>query len=87
MQDTQTDDDSVLEQPLIRLMTGYKIQQTDMGQESRANATRDYVSFATVYEEKTAVTSVSWNPNLRAGTWAAVGMGSGLVVVRDLAAD
>jgi transcription factor C subunit 6 len=87
MLDEQEGGNPLLSKPLIRLMVGYKIQQADMGQENRANVTREYVSFATVYEEKTACTQVAWNPNLRAGTWAALGMASGLVIIKDLAAD
>jgi transcription factor C subunit 6 len=81
------DTNPILKKPLIRIMTGYKIQFSEMGQENRANATKDFVSFATVHEEKTAATQVAWNPNMIAGTWGAFGMGSGLVIVKDLAAQ
>ncbi|KAI5286911.1 hypothetical protein KEM54_006403 [Ascosphaera aggregata] len=38
----------------------------------------------TIFEEKTAVTAVSWNPNRGCAGWAAAGMGSGLLRVEDL---
>ena len=79
------DPNPIFAKPLIRLLTGFKIQISDMGQEGRLNATKDFISFATVHEERTAVTQVAWNPNLIAGTWAAIGMASGLVVIKDLA--
>lgn len=41
--------------------------------------------FVTVHEEESAVTQACWNQNLSCGGWAAVGMGSGLVRVEDLA--
>ncbi|KAI9660898.1 MAG: hypothetical protein M1821_009225 [Bathelium mastoideum] len=41
----------------------------------------------TVYEEKSAVTALAWNPNLHCGGWAAAGMGSGLLRVEDIALD
>ncbi|OQO01444.1 hypothetical protein B0A48_12999 [Cryoendolithus antarcticus] len=38
----------------------------------------------TLYEEETAVTALSWNPNVKCGGWAAAGCGDGLVRVEDL---
>lgn len=43
------------------------------------------VAGLTIFEEATALTGMSWNPNARCAGWAAVGMGSGLVRVEDLA--
>jgi transcription factor C subunit 6 len=42
--------------------------------------------FATIYEEKSAITAVAWNPNLHTGGWAAAGMADGLLRVEDIAA-
>ncbi|KAI9844740.1 MAG: hypothetical protein M1837_005273 [Sclerophora amabilis] len=39
---------------------------------------------STLYEERTAITCVDWNPNARCGGWAAAGMASGLLRVEDL---
>ncbi|KAK3672961.1 hypothetical protein LTR78_007071 [Recurvomyces mirabilis] len=36
-------------------------------------------------EEKTAITAIAWNPDIRCGGWAAVGMGGGLVRIEDIA--
>lgn len=41
--------------------------------------------FATIYEEKSAITAVAWNPNLHTGGWAAAGMADGLLRVEDIA--
>ena len=41
-------------------------------------------TFTTVFEEKSAVTAVAWNPNLHVGGWAAAGMGDGLLRVEDI---
>lgn len=43
------------------------------------------VAGLTIFEEETAVTSISWNPNASCASWAAAGMGSGLIRVEDLA--
>lgn len=40
---------------------------------------------STVREEEEGVTQIEWNPNLVCGGWVAVGWGSGLVRVQDLA--
>lgn len=42
-------------------------------------------AMSTIYERETGITEVVWNPNLRCGGWAAIGTGSGLVRVQDLA--
>ena len=39
---------------------------------------------ATIFEELSAVTAVAWNPNIKFGTWAAAGMGDGLLRVEDI---
>ncbi|KAL9094740.1 MAG: hypothetical protein Q9165_003010 [Trypethelium subeluteriae] len=41
----------------------------------------------TVYEEKSCITALAWNPNLHCGGWAAAGMGNGLLRVEDIALD
>ncbi|KAK6432264.1 hypothetical protein LTR95_011568 [Oleoguttula sp. CCFEE 5521] len=38
----------------------------------------------TLYEEETAITALSWNPNVKCGGWVAAGCGDGLVRVEDL---
>jgi transcription factor C subunit 6 len=89
-QDTRpqlTNTSNILTSPLIRFTEGYKLHIPDFSQQSRTNNTESAVAFVTIYEEKTAVTKVCWNPNLSCGTWAAAGMASGLVRVEDLAVD
>ncbi|KAF2398409.1 hypothetical protein EJ06DRAFT_513418 [Trichodelitschia bisporula] len=73
--------------PLVRFMLGYKLQKSILDQDSRPNNTKEGVLFTTVHEPKTAVTQVDWNPNLCCGTWAAAGMGSGLLRVEDIGLD
>ncbi|TLD37527.1 Serine/threonine-protein kinase [Venturia nashicola] len=75
---------AILSAPLIRITTGLKIKKTELGPDSKANVTKEGVIFQTTYDEKTAVTQVCWNSNLSVGTWAAAGMGSGLILVEDL---
>jgi len=74
----------ILANPLIRITTGYKLSKPELGADSKPNTTAEGVIFQTTYEEQTAVTQVCWNPNLCCGTWAAAGMGSGLVIVETL---
>jgi transcription factor C subunit 6 len=45
----------------------------------------DGAVLATIFEERSAVTQVCWNPNILFGGVAAAAMGSGLVRVEDLA--
>jgi transcription factor C subunit 6 len=78
---------ALLAKPLIRFTEGYRLTRPDFTNSKRANQTKEVAAFTTIYEEKTAVTQVSWNPNLHCGTWAAAGMASGLVRVEDLALD
>ncbi|KAF1813034.1 hypothetical protein P152DRAFT_481906 [Eremomyces bilateralis CBS 781.70] len=81
--------EELLKRPMSRFIEGFKPEKTNIvagegvGFLNQANG----VLFSTIYEEETAVTRVSWNPNLKYGTWAAAGMGSGLVRVEDLAVD
>jgi transcription factor C subunit 6 len=75
---------AILANPLIRIVTGYKLSKLELGPESKPNTTSEGTIFQTTYDEQTAVTQVCWNPNLCCGTWAAAGTGSGLVLVDDL---
>ncbi|QDS75380.1 hypothetical protein FKW77_002598 [Venturia effusa] len=75
---------ALLSTPLIRITSGFKVRKSELGPDTKANVTKEGVIYQTIYEEQTAATQVSWNPNLSVGTWAAAGMGSGLVFVEDL---
>lgn len=64
---------------MSRITEGYAAEKVDLGPGKRG--------MTTVFEEETGCTAVGWNPNLSAGGWLAVGWGSGLVRVEDVAID
>ncbi|CAK1360640.1 hypothetical protein CB0940_06657 [Cercospora beticola] len=72
---------------LARFVEGFKAEkitlQNVIGAPS-SNA-RNGILYTTIYEEKTAVTAVAWNPNLQVAGWAAAGMADGLLRVEDIA--
>lgn len=49
-----------------------------------AKSEEDITAAEVIFEEEQAVTALEWNVNQRAAGWAAVGWGSGIVMVRDL---
>lgn len=82
--------DERLREPLVRIVDGFKIERANTGNASMEKGKKKAVlggNTITIHEEKTAVTKVAWNPNLRFGTWAAAGMVSGLVRIENLAVD
>lgn len=64
---------------ISRITEGYKPERVHIG------FIRDKGLTTTIFEEETGVTALSWNPNLHCGGWLAVGWGSGLVRVEDVA--
>ena len=75
-----------------RITEAYKVHQADVD----TNATKRSIivgprgsgrgsAMTTIFEEETGVTAICWNPNLHCGGWLAVGWGSGLVRVEDVA--
>lgn len=70
---------------VCRITEGYKAEEVFVGQKSRSGPTRELVMTTTMYEEETAVTALAWNPNVSCGGWLAVGWGSGLVRIQDVA--
>ncbi|EON67769.1 hypothetical protein W97_07024 [Coniosporium apollinis CBS 100218] len=77
---------SALENPLVRITDGFKIEQPGLIQsDNQSHNVANGSVYSTIFEEETAVTQVCWNPNLHCGGWAAAGMGSGLLRVEDLA--
>lgn len=76
-----------LQHPLVRITAGYKVTQPGM-QDSTSSKKKpadfEWGRYITIFEEKSAVTSLCWNPNLKFGTWAVAGMGSGLLRVEDV---
>ena len=69
---------------MSRITEGYKGEKVDFGVKYRGTH-RETVNESTTYEEETAVTALSWNPNSVCGGWMAVGWGSGMVRVQDMA--
>jgi len=82
----------VLQQPLVRIVDGFKAVKTGVGpstgdSDGKKKKATPPSSVVTIHEERTAISKVSWNPNLRFGTWAAAGTASGLVRIENLAVD
>lgn len=72
-------------QGMSRITEGYKGEMVVVGVKMGGNS-RDSVAQSTIYEEETAVTALGWNPNdSGCGGWLAVGWGSGLVRIQDMA--
>ncbi|KAK4493990.1 hypothetical protein PRZ48_015176 [Zasmidium cellare] len=70
---------------LSRITDGFKPQVAVLNACSApATEDTDGAMFHTIYEEKTAVTALAWNPNLHVGGWAAAGMADGLLKVEDV---
>lgn len=74
----------ILSQPLIRITEGYRAQQPGIHYPDAFQRYKDGAKYITIYEEKSAITKLAWNPSLKCGTWAAAGMASGLLRVEDL---
>ncbi|KAF2473421.1 uncharacterized protein BDR25DRAFT_282958 [Lindgomyces ingoldianus] len=75
---------AVLNKPLSRITEGYKVAQVGLQNTKPVRQHTDSGKFLTIFEEKTAVTCLAWNPNLKFGTWAVAGMADGLCRVEDL---
>ncbi|KAF2715911.1 hypothetical protein K431DRAFT_258577 [Polychaeton citri CBS 116435] len=69
---------------VARITEGFRAERIRPSEGVTQN-TQEGVQFSTVYEPKTAVSAVAWNPNTHVGGWAAAGMADGLVRVEDLA--
>ena len=79
---------------ISRFTEGYKLEnlvlrpefeRTMKGHRKTTFESKDVPTFSTIYEAKSALRAISWNPNLEYGGWVAAGLGSGLVRVEDLA--
>lgn len=70
---------------ISRITEGYKAEEVFIGPKNRSGPVRELVATTTIYEEETAVTALAWNPNVSCGGWLAVGWGSGLVRIQDVA--
>ncbi|EUC47149.1 hypothetical protein COCMIDRAFT_24917 [Bipolaris oryzae ATCC 44560] len=78
--------DDILRQPLVRISEGYKAVQQGIASSavSKRKGNPEIGRSISIFEEKSAVTALAWNPNLKYGTWAVAGMGSGLLRVEDV---
>jgi transcription factor C subunit 6 len=76
----------VLSQPLVRITEGYKAGQTGIAHSTSTTrkGNPEVGRSISIFEEQTAITALAWNPNLKFGTWAVAGMGSGLLRVEDV---
>ncbi|KAF7192042.1 Transcription factor tau subunit sfc6 [Pseudocercospora fuligena] len=70
---------------LARISEGFKAERISLDGKSSQNS-KNGVLFKTIYEEKTAITALAWNPNLHVAGWAAAGMADGLLRIEDIAA-
>ncbi|USP73809.1 hypothetical protein yc1106_01083 [Curvularia clavata] len=73
-------------QPLVRISEGYKSVQTGIAHSavSKRKGNPEIGRSISIFEEQSAITALAWNPNLKYGTWAVAGMGSGLLRVEDV---
>jgi transcription factor C subunit 6 len=79
---SDTPTEAVLSQPLTRITEGYKAVQ--QGMESSDKRYKEGAKYITTYEEKSAISRLAWNPNLKFGTWAVAGTNGGYLRVEDL---
>jgi transcription factor C subunit 6 len=75
-----------LSKPLARITEGYKATQPGIQHSvtTKRKPENEISTLITVFEEKSSITSLAWNPNLKFGTWAVAGMGDGLLRVEDI---
>lgn len=72
---------------ITRIAEGFKAENIALAGEGPKNQKwnrHQGTAYTTVYEEKSAITAVAWNPNPHVGGWAAAGMGDGLLRIEDL---
>jgi transcription factor C subunit 6 len=76
----------VLSRPLVRISEGYKAGQKGIVHNTltKRKGNPEVGRAISIFEEKSAITALAWNPNLKYGTWAVAGMGSGLMRVEDV---
>lgn len=73
------------QQKAIGLGPNIETGQGEDGKQKEEGKEKEGMVISTVREEEEGVTQIEWNPNLVCGGWVAVGWGSGLVRVQDLA--
>ena len=71
---------------LSRISEGYKAERVVPTKDEHTSPNQqDGTAFITIYEERSAITALAWNPNPHVGGWAAAGMGDGLLRIEDIA--
>ncbi len=81
------EDEGRQRQGISRITEGYLPDRVWLGPKDKLGKSKETVPTTTIYENETAVTALAWNPNVNFGGWLAVGWGSGLVRVQDVAVD
>lgn len=76
----------MLSEPMVRITEGYRAAQPGIAYSTAAKKKPEHETstLITIYEEQSGISALAWNPNLRYGTWAVAGMGSGLLRVEDV---
>lgn len=76
----------ILSHPLARITEGYRAVQPGIQHSvaSKKPNNPEMNKGLTIYEAKSAVTALAWNPNLQYGTWAVAGMADGLLRVENI---
>lgn len=73
-------------QEISRVLEGFKCKEIKLFNTEDAFTHRENGAvYSTVYDLKTSIKSMAWNPNLHVGGWIAAGMANGLVRVEDIA--
>lgn len=77
---------SARSEPMVRITEGYRATQPGIAYSttSKKKPETETSTLITIFEEKSSISALSWNPNLKFGTWAAAGMNSGLLRVEDI---
>lgn len=71
---------------ISRVLEGFKCKEIKLFNTEDAFTHRENGAvYSTVYDLKTSIKSMAWNPNLHVGGWIAAGMANGLVRVEDIA--
>jgi transcription factor C subunit 6 len=73
-------------QEISRVLEGFKCKEIKLfNTEDAFTHRQNGAVYSTVYDLKTSIKSMSWNPNLHVGGWIAAGIANGLVRVEDVA--
>lgn len=76
---------------VTRFHEGFRPERAELGNfgylKAKSKPVATKASSQIILPEEQAVTAMAWNPNGRFSGWCAIGWGSGLIVIRDLAHD